>query len=140
MTGMFLASMVNGAGTADSKPVAQSGTQEGPLSTHVLDIGIGMPATGIQVKLERQARGGWEKLGQDKTNADGRANNLYPPGKPLEAGVYRLSFDTGAYFQAQGQTTFFPRIEAVFQVEKPQEHYHIPLLLSQFGYSIYRGS
>jgi 5-hydroxyisourate hydrolase len=111
-----------------------------PISTHVLNTATGKPGAGIAVTLERQAASGWERLGQGKTDADGRVGDLYPAGKPLQTGAYRLLFETGAYFKAQGQKTFFPRVEVLFQVEKADEHYHVPLLLSPFSYSTYRGS
>jgi 5-hydroxyisourate hydrolase len=78
-------------------------------------------------------------LGRANTDASGRADDLYPRDKPLQAGSYRLVFDTGAYFKRQGVKTFFPRVEVVFEVEKTDEHYHVPLLLSPYGYSTYRG-
>ncbi len=112
---------------------------KGSVTTHVLDTATGNPAAGVKVILESQAANGWQELGQGRTNEQGRLGDLLPAGKPLVAGVYRLVFDTGAYFKAQDRKTFFPRVEVIFEVEKAEEHYHVPLLLSPFGYSTYRG-
>lgn len=124
--------------TAETKKAEPA--KKGAVTTHVLNTASGKPASGMLVKLERQGEKDWQELGQGRTGDDGRANELYPASKKLEAGVYRLVFDTGAYFKAQGQKTFFPRAEIIFQIEKTDEHYHVPLLLSPFGYSTYRGS
>jgi 5-hydroxyisourate hydrolase len=110
------------------------------LSTHVLDTSAGRPAPGVGVTLERNEAGGPRTLGRGTTDPDGRCRDLLPSGTPLEAGVYRLSFDSGAYFAARGLATFYPRVEVVFEITSPAEHHHVPLLLSPFGYSTYRGS
>jgi 5-hydroxyisourate hydrolase len=112
----------------------------GPLTTHVLNTATGKPAAGMSVLLHRYVDGRWEELKRARTGEDGRVAGLYPTGRPLTAGVYRLEFDTGAYFKAMGQTTFYPRVEVIFQVQQADEHYHVPLLVSPFGYSTYRGS
>ena len=112
-----------------------------PITTHVLDTSRGRPASGVPVKLERRkADGSWEELARAVTNADGRAGELLPDGKRPSAGVYRMSFDTGAYFKQSKVDGFYPVVEVVFELKKPEEHHHIPLLLSPFGYSTYRGS
>ena len=106
------------------------------ITTHVLDTTRGRPAFSIPVTLEVQvSEQEWKQLGSDKTDADGRARNLLDPGAPLNKGVYRLTFDVEAY-----QRGFHPVIVVVFHVENPGEHYHVPLLLSKFGYTTYRGS
>jgi 5-hydroxyisourate hydrolase len=111
------------------------------ITTHVLDTGRGRPAGGVAVRLEVRAEaGGWEMLGGGETDADGRLRTLLPEGSWLEAGVYRLTFETAAYFEAQGVEGFYPEVSIVFAVRAPAEHYHVPLLLSPFGYSTYRGS
>jgi 5-hydroxyisourate hydrolase len=79
-------------------------------------------------------------LGQGATDSDGRLRDLAPPGAALHAGIYRLTFDTGAYFNAQELEAFFPTVMVNFSVEDTVAHYHVPLLLSPFGYSTYRGS
>lgn len=112
----------------------------GPLTLHVLDTARGKPATLVDVRLERQVDKNWVELGKGKTDDNGRLGDLLPAGKPLDVGVYRLTFETGAYFRARGQKTFFPRVEVTFEVDAPDERYHVPLLVSPFGYSTYRGS
>ena len=108
------------------------------LSTHVLDAASGQPAAGVRVTLDRRDGGGWEPLGEAVTDDDGRARDLTPGG--LGAGVHRLVFATGAYFAATGQTGFYPEVTVVFEVTDTGRHYHVPLLLSPFAFSTYRGS
>jgi 5-hydroxyisourate hydrolase len=105
------------------------------ISTHVLDATAGAPATAVQVLLERHgADGQWRAAGQGTTDADGR---LRFPGAVL-AGRYRLTFATGDYFAARGAASFYPEVTVTFTVSAG--HYHVPLLLSPFAYSTYRGS
>ncbi len=111
-----------------------------PLSVHVLDLQSGQPTAGIGGTLEQRAGEGWRELASGVTNAQGRIAALYPEGKPIAAGEYRIVFKTGEHFARQGQATFFPRIPVEFKVDNPAQHYHIPLLLSPFGYSTYRGN
>jgi 5-hydroxyisourate hydrolase len=112
-----------------------------PITTHVLDTARGKPAAGVAVTLEQgDGRGGWKLLAHGVTNADGRVPNLLPDGAELSAGTYRLRFATGDYFRAQKVQGFYPEVQVVVAVEEPKAHYHIPLLLSPFGYSTYRGS
>ena len=106
------------------------------ISTHVLDIGVGRPAKGVHVVLTRDDG---TVVRDATTDADGRVKDLVAEGK-LEAGTYRLRFDVGAYFQAQNIETFYPEATIVFVVRDANAHYHVPLLLSPFGYSTYRGS
>jgi 5-hydroxyisourate hydrolase len=111
------------------------------LSTHALDTSLGRPAAGLPLLLEAQLDGGgWRELARGLTNADGRAPELLPPGTRLESGTYRLTFDTEAYFRAREVKGFYPYVSVVFMLSAPDEHYHVPLLLSPFGYSTYRGS
>lgn len=107
------------------------------ITTHVLDTARGRPAAGVPVILEREHGGAWLRVGSGATDSDGRLRTLAAP--PI-AGVYRLRFDTGAYFRATGQTGFYPLVEVVFTVIDPSGHFHVPLLLSPYGYSTYRGS
>lgn len=109
-----------------------------PLTTHVLDTAQGRPAQGVPVLLERKTAGRWKLLGRGKTDADGRVQALLPAGK-LPFGVYRLTFDTAAYFRRIRVAGFYPEVAVVFQV-RDGRHQHVPLLLSPFGYSTYRGS
>jgi 5-hydroxyisourate hydrolase len=108
------------------------------LSTHVLDAGRGHPAAGVPVTLHRRVGEKWELIGEGLTDADGRVAGLAPDG--LAAGVHRLEFDTGAYFASSGQTGFYPEVHVTFEIADPAEHYHVPLLLSPFAFSTYRGS
>ncbi|MGH8775729.1 MAG: hydroxyisourate hydrolase [Jiangellaceae bacterium] len=108
------------------------------LSTHVLDAANGRPAAGVPVVLSRRIPDGWQRLGTGVTDDDGRSSGLGPAA--LEPGVYRLEFDTGAYFAATGQTGFYPEVAVVFEVTDPASHHHVPLLLSPFAFSTYRGS
>ena len=111
------------------------------ITTHVLDTSAGRPARGVPVRLEVQSGSrGWVTLAERATDADGRVRDLLSDGSKLDAGTYRLTFGTGAYFEAQGQTTFFPEASIVFQVREPSQHHHVPLLVSPYGYSTYRGS
>ena len=109
------------------------------ITTHVLDVSRGRPAAGVPVVLERRDGETWRAVGRDSTDADGRAKNL-SGGVTLAAGQYRLTFDTGAYFSAQGVATLYPSVIIVFEVAPDQTHYHVPLLLSPFGYTTYRGT
>ena len=112
-----------------------------PITTHVLDTSKGRPAQGVTVLLEKAAQGGsWERLAGGSTNADGRIAELLPKDSTLAKGLYRMTFGTGAYFKAQGTQGFYPSVIVVFELTEPAAHYHIPLLLSPFGYSTYRGS
>ena len=108
------------------------------ITTHVLDTSRGRPAAGVPVVLERALDSGWSPAGRGTTDADGRASDLLSSGP--EEGRYRLTFDTGAYFRAVGEVGFYPEVVVTFVVERAEEHYHVPLLLSPFGYSTYRGS
>ena len=107
------------------------------ITTHVLDTSRGRPAAGVRVALERETEGGPVAVGGGVTDADGRAKDL--TGAGAEAGTYRLTFETGAYFAALGVESFYPRVVVVFSVGAG-EHYHVPLLVNPFGYSTYRGS
>jgi len=111
-----------------------------PLSVHVLDLQSGQPTAGIKVTLEARAGDNWRTLAANVTDAKGRIAALYPDDKPFAAGEYRIVFATGEHYARQGQSTFFPLIPVEFKVDKTDQHYHIPLLLSPFGYSTYRGN
>ena len=111
------------------------------ITTHVLDTSRGQPAAGVSVTLSAQGKdGSWKELGRGITDADGRVKALLPEGSELTVGTYRLTFDTAAYFRARKTEAFFPRVEVEFLVGDTKRSYHIPLLLSPFGYSTYRGS
>jgi len=111
------------------------------ITTHVLDLALGRPARGVQVKLEVLQPGGkWVALAERKTDDDGRVKDLLEQGARLDAGIYRLTFLTGLYFNELGVRTFYPEIPVQFEIRDASQHHHVPLLLSPFGYSTYRGS
>ena len=111
------------------------------ITTHVLDVSKGLPASGVLVVLEvRSALGDWQVLGHGTTDVDGRARELLPTGATLSEATYRLTFDTEAYFSAQNIEGFYPEVTVVFSVREATAHYHVPLLLSPYGYTTYRGS
>lgn len=114
------------------------------ISTHVLDLSLGRPAAGVAVTLEIASHPDdaerWRPHGGGATDADGRVKHLLPAGASLEATTYRLTFHTAAYFAARGVQTFYPSITVVFEIHDASQHHHVPLLLSPFGYSTYRGS
>ena len=109
------------------------------ITTHVLDTSIGRPGAAIAVELERVEQGVWHLVGGGITDSDGRLRTLTPEG-PVQPGTYRIRFQTGAYFAANQAQGFFPIVEIQFTVVDGGQHYHVPLLLSPFGFSTYRGS
>jgi 5-hydroxyisourate hydrolase len=112
-----------------------------PITTHVLDTALGKPAAGVHVVLQFwQAGRDWQQIAEGLTNDDGRLLDWMPAGAALTPGVYRLMFDTRGYFERQKQATFFPTVPIVFEIRDANAHYHVPLLLSPYGYSTYRGS
>ena len=109
------------------------------ITTHVLDTAIGRPGKNIAIELEREEHGTWKLIGGGITDDDGRLRTLTPQG-PVQSGTYRIRFQTGAYFAAQGVLGFFPLVEIQFVIGDGTQHYHVPLLLSPFSFSTYRGS
>jgi len=108
------------------------------ISTHVLDIARGSAAAGMAVTLSRrEADGGWRVVGSQVTDAEGRVRQM--AGEALEVGDYRLEFATGPYYDRSGLTAFYPEVIVVFNLDDAGGHLHIPLLVSQFGYTTYRG-
>jgi len=104
------------------------------VSTHILDTSTGRPASGVAVELSRDS----VVVASGLTDADGRVAELWQG--VLEVGTYRMRFAVGEYFRQMGRETFFPGVVIEFSVVDPEQHYHVPLLLSPFGYSTYRGS
>jgi 5-hydroxyisourate hydrolase len=102
------------------------------ITTHVLDTAQGRPAAGVPVELDIRDGAGWKRLGAGHTDPDGRVRALLPAGAALQLGTYRLRFET--------RGPFFPEVSVIFEVRDAGAHYHVPLLLSPYGYSIYRGS
>ena len=112
----------------------------GGITSHVLDASTGRPAAGVAVELEVLEAAGWAPAGAGLTDEDGRVGDLLPQGTEPSAATYRIRFDTGGYFGARGVETFYPAVTVEFTVRTPGRHHHVPLLLSPFGYSTYRGS
>lgn len=114
------------------------------ITTHILDTTRGTPAQGVPIALFQQQGSSWEELGSGLTNNDGRITDLLADSIQLPAGVYRMHFDTASYFSANGETGFYPFVDIVFTIDEANAasaaHYHIPLLLTAYGYSTYRGS
>ena len=105
------------------------------ISTHVLDTSLGKPAEGIRVALHRDG----SLIGSGVTDADGRARGFLADGSALSAGDYKLTFSVAEYFAATRRKSFYNEVVIHFAISNEDEHYHVPLLLSPFGYSTYRG-
>ena len=119
-----------------------------PITVHILDTALGRPASDVLVQLSRaqhtdstqfDADANLTQLASGHTNADGRLLDLLAPGS-LQRGVYQLRFDTAGYFARTQRVGFYPSVSVVFEIRAADEHYHVPLLLSPFGYSTYRGT
>jgi 5-hydroxyisourate hydrolase len=112
-----------------------------PITTHVLDTTRGRPAAGVRVVLEHHTFGTeWKTIGRGETNADGRLRTLMREDATIEPGMYRLVFDTRSYFGDLGVHAFYPEVVIIFETVQGESHYHVPLLVSPFGYTTYRGS
>lgn len=109
------------------------------ITTHVLDTARGRPAAGMTVVLDRLDGGQWQRVAQGATDDDGRLRTLMPEESRTEPGTYRLVFDTAQYFRRVGASAFYPRVTLEFETAG-DAHYHVPLLISPFGYSTYRGT
>ena len=116
----------------------------GYLTTHVLDTARGRPAEGVRIALYRLSSGGRERLAEAVTNADGRTDAPLYDNASLKRGTYRLEFDVAAYFKSRGvqlpDPPFLDRVALDFGIANEQQHYHVPLLVSPWSYSTYRGS
>jgi 5-hydroxyisourate hydrolase len=111
------------------------------ISTHILDVARGAPAGGVAVDLSAQNTDeSWTELSHAWTDEDGRVKPFFLVEEPLPAGTYRLVFDTDPYFLALEIDCFFPQVTIVFKIDDAAQHYHVPLLISPYGYSTYRGS
>ena len=111
------------------------------ITTHILDVSNGSPAREVPVLLEQQiTENEWQIIGKGQTDDDGRLTDIFPADETLAVGDYRLTFDTKTYFERQNVEGFYPQIVVAFTVRNAAQHYHVPLLLSPFGYSTYRGS
>lgn len=111
------------------------------LTTHILDTAQGRPAAGVTVSVDfLKSEGGtnsWTEIARSSTNTDGRVTDFFPMDHKLESGIYRLVFNVGPYL---GESAFYPSIPVIFKLTDPSQHYHVPLLVSPYGYSTYRGS
>jgi len=110
------------------------------VTTHVLDMSIGRPGAAVPVVLERETNAVWEVVAERRTDEGGRVGDLTGDGDENPTGRYRLRFDVLSYFESRGVESFFPEVSIVFEVRDVDGHYHVPLLISPFGYSTYRGS
>lgn len=113
---------------------------DNPLSVHVLNLENGLPSPEVRVTLEQLQPDGWLPLNEAVTNEQGRISELFPAGKALSSGTYKVTFKTGDWFAQQQASSFFPEVPVIFEVDGQVDHYHIPLLLSPYGYSTYRGN
>ncbi|MCU7784390.1 hydroxyisourate hydrolase [Lelliottia amnigena] len=112
----------------------------GTLSVHILNQQTGLPSPDVTVTLEKQQQNSWTTLASAKTDPDGRIKSLYPQEQDMQPGIYKVTFKTSEYFRSQKLDSFFPEIPVQFTVTRTNEKLHIPLLLSQYGYSTYKGS
>ncbi|ANG90951.1 hydroxyisourate hydrolase [Enterobacteriaceae bacterium 155047] len=133
LSGLIILSSLAMVPAAFSAPV-------GTLSVHILNQQTGLPSPGVTVTLEKQQQNNWTSVASGKTDADGRIKSLYPQDQDMQPGVYKVTFKTNDYFQSQKLESFFPEVPVQFTVTRTNEKLHIPLLLSQYGYSTYKGS
>lgn len=110
------------------------------ITSHILDTSRGLPAQGVLITLTQQQDSGWVTLGSSTTNDDGRVGDFIGGNDVLPAGVYKLMFQFGDYYQKLNIKSFYPYAEIAFEIAGDGQHYHVPLLLNPFGYSTYRGS
>ncbi|XP_045593190.1 5-hydroxyisourate hydrolase isoform X2 [Procambarus clarkii] len=124
---------------ASSLLLSKVNMSDNPLTSHVLDTATGRPAANMTISLHRLQDSVWQEVITKITNDNGRAGEFLRQ-EAFVKGTYKMCFDTGNYFKQLGTKGFYPYVEIVFVIEKPEEHYHIPLLISPYGYSTYRGS
>ena len=134
-TKLLLTGLLLNAAIATSALAAQN-----PLSVHVLNLQDGLPSAGVTVKLEKKVDNNWVQINEGVTNAQGRITALYPSETTMEKGSYRVTFQTEEWYAKQKTATFFPEIPVIFKADGSVPHYHIPLLLSPYGFSSYRGN
>lgn len=111
-----------------------------PLSVHVLNLQTGVPSEGVKVQLDKMENGKWVHLSSAVTSENGRISGLFPEGQQMTPGSYKVTFETGKYYTSRNEDTLFEEIPVIIKIDKVDGHYHVPLLLSQYGYSTYRGS
>lgn len=124
-----------------STTIAYSQSKTFQLSSHILDISKGMPASGVSIRLEKMDtnKKTWSVIEQKVTDADGRISDFLTSEKSNNEGIYKLTYLTADYFKSQNLESFYPFIEVVFEI-KDSKHYHVPITLSAYGYSTYRGN
>jgi 5-hydroxyisourate hydrolase len=110
------------------------------ISTHILDTSLGRPAPQVPVTLAFLTNDAWSTINQAVTDSDGRCKNLLPDTQALQPGIYRIHFETSAYYKQNNLKGLYPYVEVAFTVSEGDRHYHIPLLLTANGYTTYRGS
>jgi 5-hydroxyisourate hydrolase len=110
-----------------------------PITTHILDLDTGLPAADVTVTLFKEQKSVWQELAKAKTDNDGRIKTFLEPGT-LEAGYYKLVFSVSDYFNMRSKKSFYKSIPVEFSIDVVDRHFHVPLLISPFGYSTYRGS
>ncbi len=110
------------------------------ITSHILDTSAGRPAAGVPISLLQRQGDGWVLLGSGSTNDDGRVADFTGTDDVLAAGTYKLTFYLSDYYASHKQSSFYPFVDVVFEIEGDGQHYHVPLLLNPFGYSTYRGS
>jgi 5-hydroxyisourate hydrolase len=126
--------------TTKTHQFSMSQQQRSPITCHILDNVLGQPAKDVPIQLEyyKEEENQWILLSTSITDKNGRCNQLL--NQSIEPGRYRITFDTNTYYKEKGEKCFYPFIQVVFDIKNTNEHYHIPLLLSPFGYTTYRGS
>jgi 5-hydroxyisourate hydrolase len=110
------------------------------ITTHILDLSSGKPAPGVRVTLSRVDDASRSAIGSGVTDGDGRLRDFGAAAGKVDSGVFELTFETGAYFRSRGIEPFHPRVTVIVEISDGAQHYHVPLLLSPFGYTTYRGS
>ncbi|KAI5474966.1 hypothetical protein MNV49_002150 [Pseudohyphozyma bogoriensis] len=123
-----------GAGAVKTMP------PKSPITCHVLDSTSGKPAAGMQIRVDRLSPTGFAQIATAVTDSDGRCSTLIPSSFKMEVGIFKITFMTSEYFTSRGILSFYPFVEIPFEVKTLDEHYHVPLLLSPYAYSTYRGS
>ncbi|XP_051661618.1 5-hydroxyisourate hydrolase-like isoform X10 [Manacus candei] len=120
---------------------SMSDAGKGSLTTHVLNTVTGLPAAGLVIRLDQLVEPGpqWRELAQRHTDTDGRCRPLLAAGQ-AKAGTYKLHFETAPYWQGLGHTSFYPYVEVIFTITDPAQKLHVPLLISPYSYTTYRGS
>ena len=111
-----------------------------PLSVHVLNLQTGLPSSNVEVVLEEKNGDSWKLLNKQTTDENGRITALFPNKETMKNSVYRVTFKTEKWFEENNIETFFPEVPVIFKADSNTKHYHIPLLISPYGYSTYRGN